>query len=92
MLVNMYICTYIRTCMCPCTYVCMYTIYYKSFEVEKFRRFCRSIGKRETFTVKHFQLVLKMVYHGPESSLKNSCDLLSALCKVSRIMLPSQNY
>ena len=49
--------------------------------MEKFRGFCRSIGKRETFTVKHFYLVLKMVGHSPGSSLKNSCDLLSALVK-----------
>ena len=41
------------------------TVYCKSFEVEKFCRFCGSIGKRETFTVKHFHLVLKMVGHGP---------------------------
>ena len=68
------------------------TIYCKSFEVEKFRGFRGSFGKRETFIVKHFHLVLKMAGHGPGSSLKNSCDLLSALGKVSGIMLPSQNY
>ena len=44
------------------------------------------------FYVKHFHLVLKMTGHGPGCSLKNSCDLLSALGKFSRIMLPSQNY
>ena len=69
-----------------------YTVYCKSFEVEKFCGFCRSIGKRETFTVKHFHLVLKVAGHSPGFSLKNSCDLLSALGKVSGIMLPSQNY
>ena len=69
------------------------TVYCKSFEVEKFRGFCGSIGKRETFTVKHFHFVLKIAGHrGPGSSLKNSCDLLFALGKVSGIKLPSQNY
>ena len=71
---------------------CLITIYCKLFEVEKFRGFHGSIGKRETFTVKHFHLVLKMAGHGPGSFLKNSCDLLFALKKVSGIMLPSQNY
>ena len=68
------------------------TVYCKSFEVEKFCGFFGSIGKRETFTVKNFQLILKMVGHGPGSSLKNFCDLLSTLGKVSGMMLPSQNY
>ena len=65
------------------------TVYCKSFEMEKFCRFRGSIGKRKTFTVKHFHLVIKMVGHGWGSSLKNSCDLLCALGKVSGIMLPS---
>ena len=33
-----------------------------------------------------------MLGHSPGSSLKNSCDLLSTLGKVSGIILPSQNY
>ena len=60
--------------------------------MERFYGFCRSICKRETFTVKHFYLVLKMAGHGPGSSLKNSCDLFSSLGKVPGIMLPFQNY
>ena len=44
----------------------------------KFCGFHGSIGKHETFTVKHFHLVLQMAGHGPESSLKYSCNLLSA--------------
>ena len=68
------------------------TVYCKLFEVEKFRWFCGSIGKHETFTVKHFHLVLKMVGHGPGSSLKNSCDSHSALGEISGVMPPSQNY
>ena len=68
------------------------TVYCKSFKVEKFHRFRGPFGKHQTFTVKHFHLVLKMASHGPGSSLKNSCDVLSALGKVSGIMLPSQNY
>ena len=59
----------------------MYTVYCKSFEVEKFHGFCGSIGKRKTFIVKHFDLVLKIASHGPGFSLKNFCDLLSALGK-----------
>ena len=46
----------------------------------------------QKFTVRHFHLVLKVAGHGPGSSLKNTYDLLSALGKVSGIMLPSQNY
>ena len=68
------------------------TVYCKSFKVEKFHGFHGSIGKHKTFTVKHFHLVLKMADHSPGSSLKNSCNLLSTLKKVSGIMLPSQNY
>ena len=48
----------------------MIIVYYKLFEVEKFRRFRKSIAKRKTFTVKHFHLVLKMAGHGPGSTLK----------------------
>ena len=70
----------------------LHTVYCKLFEVENFCGFCGSIGKHKTFTVKHFHLVLKMVDHSPGSSLKNFCDLLSALGKVSGIMLRSQNY
>ena len=69
-----------------------FTIYCKSFEVEKFCGFRGSIGRCKTFTVKHFHSVLKMVGHGPGSSLKNSCDLLSTLGKVSGIKQLSQNY
>ena len=62
--------------------VILFTVYCKSFKVEKFRR---SIVKRKTFTVKHFRLVLanidsifsvssymvlKMAGHGPGPSLK----------------------
>ena len=68
------------------------TVYCKSFKVEKFCGFCRLIGKHETFTVKYFHLVLKMANQIPGSSLKNSCDLLSALGKASGTMLPFQNY
>ena len=46
-----------------------------------------SISKRITLTVKHFHLVLKIAGDSPGSSLKNSCDLLSTLGKVSGIML-----
>ena len=49
-------------------------IYCKSFKVEKFCGFRRSIVKRKTFTVKYFCLVLKMVGHSPGSSLKEFCD------------------
>ena len=45
-------------------------IYCKSFEVEKFCGFHRSIGKRKTFTVKHFHLVLKMAGHGSGSCIR----------------------
>ena len=45
-------------------------VYCKSFKVEKLCGFRGSIGKHETFTVKHFHLVLKMVDHGQGSSLK----------------------
>ena len=49
------------------------TVYRKSFEVEKFRRFHESILKRKSFTVKHFHFdntTLKMAGYGPGSSLK----------------------
>ena len=61
------------------------TVYCKLFEVEKFCGFRWSVGKRKSFKVKHFHLVLKMTGHGPGSSLKNFCDLLSTLGKVSGI-------
>ena len=41
-----------------------YYVYCKSFKVEKFLGFHGSIGKHETFTVKHFHLVLKMAGQG----------------------------
>ena len=52
--------------------MCVYYIYRhrKSFEVEKLCGFCGSIDTHETFTVKHFLLVLKMAGHGPGSTLK----------------------
>ena len=49
-----------------------YTVYCKSFEVEKFHRFHRSIGKCKTFTVKPFHFdnrVLKMAGNSPGSFL-----------------------
>ena len=66
--------------------------YCELFDVEKFCGFHGSIGKRKTFTVKHFHLVLKMAGHSPGPSLKNSCDLLSALGKVFGIMLQSSHF
>ena len=46
------------------------TVYCKSFEVEKFRGFCWSIVKHETFTVKHLSLAFKMTGHSPRCFLK----------------------
>ena len=66
------------------TQLTSYTVYCKSFEVEKFRGFRGSIGKRETFSVNLFRFdnrVLKMAGHGPgllrffKPCRKNPCDL-----------------
>ena len=72
-----------------------YTIYCKSFEVEKFCGFHGSVGKHETFTIKHFHFdnrALKMAGHSPGSSLKEFLQFTFRPGKVSEIISPSQNY
>ena len=68
----------------------------KSFEVEKFRRFCRSIGKHETFAVKHFCFDNRALKNGRSQSrafFKRIIVIYSPLLgKVSEIMPPLPNY